>query len=64
MEMCLTGEQMTAQEAVLRGLVSRVVSKEKSLEVAIDLAKNIANRPRLISNFFNLFFSHCLQGSC
>lgn len=49
MEMVLTGEQMTAQEAVLRGLVSRVVSKEKSLEVAIEVAKNIANRPRLIS---------------
>jgi enoyl-CoA hydratase/carnithine racemase len=51
MEMVLTGEQMAAQEALLRGLVSRVVSKEKSLQVAIDLAKNIADRPRLISKF-------------
>jgi enoyl-CoA hydratase/carnithine racemase len=50
MEMVLTGEQMTAQEALLRGLVSRIVPKEKSLEIAIELAKNIANRPRLISN--------------
>jgi len=57
MEMVLTGDQMTAQEAILRGLVSRVVSKEKSLEVALELAKKIADKPRLISKLtFTLNF--------
>ena len=40
---------MTAGEACLRGLVSRVVAKEKSLDVATEIAKNIASKPRLIS---------------
>ena len=49
MEMVLTGEPMKAQEALSRGLVSRVVPAEKSLEDAIELATKIAKMPRLIS---------------
>lgn len=55
MEMVLTGDPMSAEEAILRGLVSRVVNKEKSLDVALDLAKKIASKPRLICNFINFF---------
>jgi enoyl-CoA hydratase/carnithine racemase len=56
MEMVLTGEPMKADEALSRGLVSRVVPPEKSLEEAIELASRIAKMPRLICNFF-LFLS-------
>ncbi len=50
MEMVLTGEPIKAQEALSRGLVSRVVPAEKSLEEAIELAMKIAKMPRLICN--------------
>ncbi len=50
MEMVLTGEPMKAQEALSRGLVSRVVPAEKSLDDAVELAAKIAKMPRLISN--------------
>jgi enoyl-CoA hydratase/carnithine racemase len=49
MEMILTGEPIKAQEALQRGLVSRVVPADKSLDEAIELAKKIASMPRLIS---------------
>lgn len=67
MEMCLTGDFMKANEALQRGLVSRVVSPEKCLDEAIELAKKIASMPRLICIFILIFnflnyFSHCLQG--
>ncbi len=52
MEMVLTGEPMLAQEAILRGLVSRVVNKEKSLEVALELAKKIVDKSRLMCKYF------------
>lgn len=48
MEMVLTGEPIKAQEALQRGLVSRVVPPEKCLDEAIELAKKIASMPRLI----------------
>lgn len=51
MEMVLTGEPLSAQEANARGLVSRVVPPEKSLPEAIEVAKKIASMPRLICNF-------------
>ena len=49
MEMILTGEQMKADEALQRGLVSRVFDKEKSLEETINLAKKIASKSIIIS---------------
>eukprot|EP00340_Litonotus_pictus_P007055 CAMPEP_0170520406 /NCGR_PEP_ID=MMETSP0209-20121228/5705_1 /TAXON_ID=665100 ORGANISM="Litonotus pictus, Strain P1" /NCGR_SAMPLE_ID=MMETSP0209 /ASSEMBLY_ACC=CAM_ASM_000301 /LENGTH=226 /DNA_ID=CAMNT_0010806687 /DNA_START=162 /DNA_END=839 /DNA_ORIENTATION=- len=49
MEMNLTGEPMKADEACQRGLVSRVVEKEKSLEEAINLAKKIASKSSIAS---------------
>lgn len=44
MEMVLTGESMKAEEALLRGLVSRVVDKEKSVEEALNVASKIASK--------------------
>ena len=49
MEMVLTGEPMKAEEALLRGLVSKVVDKEKSLEEALNIAKKIASKSILLS---------------
>ncbi len=45
MELVLTGEPITAQQALEFGLVSRVVSDEKVLDEALALAKLIAERP-------------------
>ena len=45
MEMVLTGEPITAQEAFAYGLVNRVVPVERYLNVAKDLAHLIAARP-------------------
>lgn len=49
MEMCLTGVPMKADEALQRGLVSKVAEKEKSLEEAIEIAKKIADKSSIIS---------------
>lgn len=49
MEMVLTGESMNAEEALIRGLVSKVFEKEKSLENAINTAKKIASKSILLS---------------
>jgi enoyl-CoA hydratase len=47
MDLILTGEAMTAQEALARGLVSRVVPAEATLDAALELAGVIAARPPL-----------------
>ena len=49
MEMCLTGEPMKAQEALERGLVSKVYDKNESLNESINLAKKIAAKSSIIS---------------
>jgi len=45
MEMVLTGEPITAQEAFAYGLVNRVVPVERYLDEAKELARTIAARP-------------------
>ena len=47
MDLILTGETMTAQEALARGLVSRVVPAEATLDAALELAAVIAAKPPL-----------------
>jgi enoyl-CoA hydratase len=47
MEMVLTGEAISAQEAYAAGLVNRVVPPERYLEEALSLARLIASRPPL-----------------
>lgn len=45
MEMILTGEPISAREALAAGLVNQVVPDERLLDAAIELAKTIAARP-------------------
>ena len=47
MELILTGRTMTAQEALARGLVSRVVPAEATVDAALELAGRIAAMPPL-----------------
>lgn len=49
MEMVLTGEPMLADEALSRGLVSRVVKPQETLNISVEMGKKIASMPRLIS---------------
>jgi enoyl-CoA hydratase/carnithine racemase len=44
MELILTGDFMTADEACNRGLVSRVVPPEKTVEEALRIATKIATK--------------------
>ena len=46
MELLLTGDRVSAEEALNMGLVNKVVSQEKLEEVTMDLATKIANGPR------------------
>jgi enoyl-CoA hydratase len=42
MEMCLTGDFMGAEEAASRGLVSRVVPTDQSVDEALKIARKIS----------------------
>jgi enoyl-CoA hydratase len=42
MEMCLTGDFMDAEEAASRGLVSRVVPTDQSVDEALKIARKIS----------------------
>jgi enoyl-CoA hydratase len=44
-DMILTGRQLTAEEALQRGLVARVVPQELIVESAVALGKELAQRP-------------------
>ena len=47
MEMVLTGEPITAQQAQAFGLVNRLVPDDKVLDTALELAELIASRPQI-----------------
>jgi enoyl-CoA hydratase len=44
MEMCLTGDFMDAEEAAARGLVSRVVKVDQTVNEALKVARKIASK--------------------
>jgi enoyl-CoA hydratase/carnithine racemase len=44
MELCLTGDFMDAEEAAQRGLVSRVVKTDQTVEEAMKVARKIASK--------------------
>jgi enoyl-CoA hydratase len=43
LDMLLTGRRLSAQEAYLRGMVSRIVPREELLQTAEDMAQKIAS---------------------
>jgi enoyl-CoA hydratase len=46
-EMLLTGETITAEEALRAGLLTKVVQKERLMEEALSLAKKLASKPKV-----------------
>lgn len=44
MELCLTGDFMDAEEAAMRGLVSRVVKTDTTVDEALKVARKIASK--------------------
>ena len=44
MLMCLTGDPISAQDALQHGLVSQVVPHDKLMDTALALAAKIANK--------------------
>ena len=63
MEMILTGEPVTADEALAMGLVNRVVPPEKLMEEARALAETIAARPKLAIQYATEAVLRCVEGS-
>ena len=52
MEMCLTGEPISAEDALKWGLVSQVLpTQEKLREAAMTLAKKIASKSQIAASF-------------
>ena len=46
MELCLTGDFMKAEEAAARGLVSRVVPTEHTVDEALKIARKIGTKSK------------------
>ncbi len=63
MEIILTGEPVTAEEALSMGLVNRVVPPEKLMEETRNLAETIAVRPKLAIQYAKEAVLRCVEGS-
>lgn len=65
MELCLTGDTMDAHEAAARGLVSRVVKTEETVQEALKVARKIASKSgpavMMAKECVNLSFETSLQ---
>ncbi len=63
MEMILTGEPVTADQALAMGLVNRVVPPEKLMEEVRKLAETIAALPKLAVQYAKEAVLRCVEGS-
>jgi enoyl-CoA hydratase len=63
MEMILTGEPVTADQALAMGLVNRVVPPEKLMEEVRTLAQAIAALPKLAVQYAKEAVLRCVEGS-
>lgn len=63
MEMILTGESVTADEALSMGLVNRVVPPEKLMEEVRSLAETIIARPKLAVQYAKEAVLRCSEGA-
>lgn len=63
MEMVLTGEPVTADQALAMGLVNRVVPPEKLMEEVRTLAQTIAALPKLAIQYAKEAVLRCVEGS-
>lgn len=63
MEMILTGEPVTADEALSMGLVNRVVPPENLMEEVRTLAEIIVARPKLAVQYAKEAVLRCVEGS-
>lgn len=63
MEMILTGEPVTADEALAMGLVNRVVPPENLMEEVRALAESIIARPKLAVQYAKEAVLRCVEGS-
>ena len=63
MEMILTGEPVTADEAFLMGLVNRVVPPEKLMEEVRALAETLVARPKLAVQYAKEAVLRCSEGA-
>lgn len=63
MEMILTGEPVTAEEALSMGLVNRVVPPENLMEEVRALAEMIVARPKLAVQYAKEAVLRCVEGS-
>ena len=61
MEMCLTGEPISAADALKWGLVSQVVPHEKLLATAQSLAAKIAKKSQVASAFTKRAVKYALE---
>ena len=50
MEMCLTGEPMLAEEALTRGMISKIFPVEELLEKAVECATKMSNLSKTLSS--------------
>lgn len=63
MEMILTGEPVTADEALSMGLVNRVIPPEKLMEEVRALAETIVARPKLAVQYAKEAVLRCSEGA-
>ena len=63
MEIILTGEPVTADQALAMGLVNRVVPPEKLMEEVRKLAESIAALPKLAVQYAKEAVLRCVEGS-